>query len=85
MCERVDDDKVVCLLELYSGVPHLIGWHLLQSFLGEPSVEPEVEGLLLKVQLDADNSGGCCPELLSDLLLLTLIRYADLYIIIIKV
>lgn len=79
LSEGVDDDKVLGLLELDCGVPSLpTRWNLFDSLLDESRVEPEVEGALVEIELQANNSGRCGAELLHDLLLATLAWYSDL-------
>jgi hypothetical protein len=48
------------------------------------AVEPKVQGSLVQVQFDPYYTGGSGPELLSDFFFMVLIRYSNLYIIIIK-
>ena len=81
LAERVKYHKVVSLLEFDDGVPFLIGWELLQALLNEATIQPVVKGLLLEVEFYADNSRGCGSERMCKLILLSLIRYSNLYII----
>jgi hypothetical protein len=42
LTERIQDNKVVCLLEFYNRVPLLIGWKLFGALLDKATIKPEV-------------------------------------------
>lgn len=79
LSEWVDDHKVLWFLELDCRVPCLACRDLLGSLFDEPSIKPEVECKLIKIEFNANYSWSGGSKLLDDFLLLILIRYSDFY------